>query len=83
VNITWAKADSRWYLGVRCRKCRLPILFALDRSDGTEDVKSFSAEKLVLTCTLEKCRHKADYTGATIMRFQKPPATEKETARKK
>ena len=29
----WPKADH-WYLGVRCRKCRMPILFALDRREG-------------------------------------------------
>src|SRR5262249_53114748 len=28
----WPKvADMRWYLGVRCQKCHVPILFALDR----------------------------------------------------
>ena len=30
----WSKVDARWYLGVRCRKCEAPILFALDHSEG-------------------------------------------------
>src|SRR5262245_36364405 len=30
----WSKVDTKWYLGVCCRKCGAPILFALDHSDG-------------------------------------------------
>lgn len=71
----------RWYLGVRCRKCRLPILFALDSSDGAEKRQSASPGKLVLTCPLDNCRHQADYTGATISRFQKQPGKPDETGR--
>lgn len=70
-SFSWAKTDTRWYLGVRCQKCRVPILFALDRGDGTEASTSPSAGKLVLTCTTEKCRHRADYTAAAVFRFQK------------
>lgn len=76
MNITpWPKADQRWYLGVRCKKCRLPILFALDHSDGVEDYSPPSpAGKLVLTCPLDKCRFQADYTATSVSRFQKDPA---------
>jgi hypothetical protein len=61
----------RWYLGVRCQKCRLPILFALDRSEGAKEGQPMSAGKLVLTCPLDECRHQADYTAADVARFQK------------
>jgi hypothetical protein len=71
----------RWYLGVRCQKCHLPILFALDRSEGVGKSHPLSAGKLVLTCPLDNCRHQADYTGAAISRFQKQPANPNETAR--
>jgi hypothetical protein len=68
----WPKADTRWYLGVRCKKCRAPILFALDHSDGSGDGPP-TAGKLVLTCALEKCRHQADYTTSAVSRFRKQP----------
>jgi hypothetical protein len=72
VNISqWPKTDMRWYLGVRCRKCQKPILFALDRTEGTGEGETVSAGKLVLTCTLDKCKHQADYSGAAVSRFQK------------
>ena len=29
---------------------------------------------LVLTCTIDGCKHKADYTGAVVLRLQKSPA---------
>ena len=69
----WSRTDTRWYLAVLCEKCQLPILFGLDRSDGSEEVVP-PAAKLVLTCSLAKCRHKADYTAAAVFRFQKQPA---------
>ena len=75
----WPKADLQWYLGVRCKKCRAPILFALDRSDGSEEGKSVTAGKLFLTCTVEKCKHQADYSGAAVARFQKTPENANET----
>jgi len=65
----WPKADTRSYLGVQCKKCRAPILFALDRSEG--EGKPMSAGKLVLTCSLPECRHQGDYTTASVSRFQK------------
>jgi hypothetical protein len=66
----WSKSgDTRWYLGVRCKKCRSPILFGLDRSEGTGEVAP--AGKLVLTCSKPKCCHQADYSGAKVLRFQK------------
>ena len=76
----WAKtADARWYLAVRCEKCALPILFALDHSEGAKDDRP--AAKLVLTCSVDECRHKADYTTAAVLRFQKQPAAANETRR--
>jgi hypothetical protein len=47
----------------------MPILFALDRSEGPPP----SARKLVLTCTLDTCRHQADYSAAAVSRFRKDP----------
>jgi hypothetical protein len=69
-----SKVDTRWYLGVQCRKCGEPILFALDHSDG--EVRPATAGKLVLTCLLSECRHQADYSTAMISRFQKKPFAE-------
>jgi hypothetical protein len=68
----WSKVDTKWYLGVRCQKCGAPILFALDHSDG--EVPPVPAGKLLLTCPLAECRHKADYSTATVARFQKEPS---------
>jgi len=59
----------------------MPILFALDASDGAEKRQSLWAGKLVLTCPLENCRHQADYTGAAVSRFQKQPGKPNETGR--
>jgi hypothetical protein len=71
-RLQWSTTDQRWYLGVRCQKCRLPILFAVDHS-GTQDQETQPAGKLVLTCTVDSCKFKADYTGAVVMRVQKSP----------
>ena len=72
MNISqWPKTDMRWYLGVRCLKCHRPILFALDRTEGTGEGQTVSAGKLVLTCTIDKCKHQADYSGAAVSRFQR------------
>jgi hypothetical protein len=71
----------RWYLGVRCQKCRMPILFALDQSEGTKEGQPLSTGKLVLTCPVDECRHQADYTAATVSRFQKMAGKPKETGR--
>jgi hypothetical protein len=68
-----SKIDTRWYLTVRCEKCLVPILFALDHRHGEEGSYLPSHEKLVLTCTLDTCKHRADYTGADVFRFQKQP----------
>jgi len=76
----WAKVDARWYLGVHCRKCQAPILFALDHSDA--EVQPAPAGKLLLTCLLAECRHQADYSTATISRFQKEPSVMKETGQR-
>jgi len=70
VNTSWSRTDQRWYLGVRCRKCRSPILFAVDHSDGGQNQQAL-AGTLVLTCTVEGCKHKADYTDAAVLRLQK------------
>ena len=73
----WSKVDTRWYLGVQCQKCHGTILFALDRSEGTGEGASPLAGKLVLTCTTDKCRHRADYTAASVSRFRKPANSNK------
>lgn len=66
----WRKsADTRWYLGVLCQKCRTPILFGVDRSEG--EGLCVPAQKLVLTCSRPECNHQADYSGARVSRFQK------------
>jgi hypothetical protein len=65
---SWAKVDTRWYLGVHCRKCGAPILFALDH---TGEENPMPPGKLLLTCAHQECRHRADYSTATISRFQK------------
>ena len=76
MNISrWPKTDMRWYLGVRCRKCRSPILFALDYSEGSGGGQTASTGKLVLTCSLDKCKHRADYSDAAVSRYQKQPST--------
>src|SRR2546426_7340394 len=54
--VQWSKVDARWYLGVLCRKCEAPILFALDHSEG--EAKPARAEKLLLTCSRAECGHK-------------------------
>ena len=51
----------------------MPILFALDRSNGVEADQPPLAAKLVLTCTLNTCRYQADYTAAAVTRFRKRP----------
>ena len=65
----WPKSDVRSYLGVKCAKCKTPILFALDRTQGESSY--VPPAKLVLTCSQVKCRHQADYSGAKVARFQK------------
>ena len=75
----WSKVDARWYLGVRCRKCEAPILFALDHSEG--EAQPAVAGKLLLTCSRVECRHRADYSTAKVSRFQKPPRAPNETGR--
>ena len=77
--VQWSKADDRWYLGVRCRKCGTPILFALDHSEG--EANPAPAGKLLLTCSSAECGHMADYTRAKVSRFQKPPRAQNETGR--
>ena len=68
--VQWSKVDARWYLGVRCRKCREPILFALDHSGG--EIAPAPVAKLLLTCHRTECGHKDDYSAAKVSRFQKP-----------
>jgi hypothetical protein len=41
----------------------------LDRSEGLPPL----ARKLVLTCTLDTCRHQADYSAEAVSRFKKDP----------
>ena len=75
----WSKVDARWYLGVRCRKCEAPILFALDHSEG--EAQPAPAGKLILTCSRAECGHRADYSTARVSRFQKPLRAPNETGR--
>jgi len=76
MNIShWSKTDVRWYLGVHCQKCKVPILFAIDRRENMGEGQPPPAGKLVLTCTLAQCGHKADYTAAAVLSFQKQPET--------
>jgi len=59
----------------------MPILFALDQSDGTKEGQPVSTGRLVLTCPVDECRHQADYTAAAISRFKKMLGTPNETGR--
>ncbi len=68
----WSKVDTRWYLGVLCQKCQAPILFALDHSEGVGPPAP--PGRLLLTCPLAECRHQADYSQASVSRYQKQPA---------
>jgi hypothetical protein len=79
-SYSWSRTDTRWYLAVRCEKCELPITFGLDHSEDAKE--SLPAAKLVLTCTVDNCRHRADYTTAAVLRFQKHPAVANETRSK-
>jgi len=75
VNTQWSRTDQRWYLSVRCRKCHSPILFAVDHSDGSQGgTETQPSAMLVLTCTIDECKHRADYTDAVVIRLQKSPA---------
>src|SRR5262245_31556566 len=78
----WPKVDTRWYLGVNCRQCKTPILFALDHSNG--ETQPSPAEKLLLTCGSEDCKHQADYSAAAVLRFQKKasPTTNESKSRR-
>jgi hypothetical protein len=76
---SWAKVDARWYLGVRCRKCDVPIIFALDHSE--RDAQPKAPRKLRLTCSGTECRHQADYSKATVIAPSKSAMTVKETSR--
>jgi hypothetical protein len=66
---------KRWYLGVLCRTCKAPILFARDFSDG-KSVRP-AGGKLVLTCAEPACQRSADYSNAKISRFQKSSSSSK------
>jgi hypothetical protein len=81
VKTSWPRPDERWYLGVSCRKCRSPILFAVDYSEGVQDRRAPPPDILVLTCNANACRHKADYTGAAVSRLQKSPTDVNQTMR--
>jgi hypothetical protein len=77
MNISrWSKTDLRRYLGVLCHKCRAPILFALDRSEG--EAEPSRPRKLVLTCKEPECRHQADYSAAKVSSYQKSQDQEQE-----
>lgn len=63
--------DKRWYLGVICAKCRTPILFGLDRTEGKGPFEP--PAMLFLTCSETECGHRADYSGAKVSAHQKNP----------
>ncbi len=63
--------DKRWYLGVICAKCRTPILFGLDRTEGKGPFEP--PAMLFLTCSEAECGHRADYSGAKVSAHQKNP----------
>ena len=65
----WHNSEPKSYLGVHCNKCGSPILFAIDRSDGNPEQVSFA--RLVLTCSQDECRHRADYSSATASQFRR------------
>ncbi len=50
--------EKRWYLGVLCAKCRSPILFGRDRTEGRGPFNP--PAKLFLTCSEDDCGHRAD-----------------------
>jgi hypothetical protein len=72
----WSKPDTRWFLGVRCQRCQLPILFSVDHSEEEQEAEQErprpAVGRLVLTCTLPACGHRADYTASAVFRFKKP-----------
>jgi RNase P subunit RPR2 len=59
--------DKRWYLSVRCRKCRAPIFFGIDHTEGRGPVEL--PGKLLLTCS--ECGHRGDYSKARVSKGQK------------
>ena len=63
--------DKRWYLGVLCAKCRSPILFGLDRTEGRGPFEPLAT--LFLTCSEAECGHRADYSAAKVAPYQKNP----------
>ena len=74
----WPKSvEAKWYLGVKCQKCRTPILFALDRTEG--EGRPAPPAKLFLTCPQAECKHQADYSAAAVSRFKKGPDAPNET----
>jgi len=66
---TSQKTDDRWYMGVECRHCHAPILFA--RDSGTDRGPMVQLNRLVLTCPEDECGHQDDYSRSPIVRLQK------------
>src|SRR4029434_4807817 len=64
-----AAKTTRWYFGVKCRKCATPILFGQDRSEGKTPFTG--AAKLLLTCSKPSCSHRADYSVDQVSRFRR------------
>jgi len=69
MNTSWTRVDTRWYLAVNCQACSTPIPFAVDYSDREQPPEP--AGMLFLTCAAEQCGHRANYTAATVLRYQK------------
>jgi hypothetical protein len=64
-----AAKQTKWFFGVRCKKCATPILFGQDRSEGKTPFTG--AAKLLLTCPKPRCAHRADYSTEQISRFRR------------
>jgi hypothetical protein len=72
----WSKVDTRWYLGVLAGNAKRQFYLLSTRATG--EVRPSPAGKLLLTCPPAECRHQADYSAATVSRFQKESSALKE-----
>jgi len=72
MNASWSKVDNRWYLAVNCQACSAPIPFAVDYSNREQPPEP--AGMLFLTCAASQCLHRANYTAARVVRYQRQVA---------
>jgi len=59
---------GEWYLGVICKKCKMPILLFHDPSKGKIDFKG--PGKLKVTCPNQKCHHENLYGTDEVQKFR-------------